>query len=509
MLGFDFDVTGTESVRQTGQTFLEKLRSENREHPAQHGATPFTVASDITGLALRYHPGSQIRFLDPCIGTGIFFSAFLHEAEHRGGELQIHAAHGVERDEQFAALAHDLWAPAGLTVHELDFMALTESDLPKATMVLSRPPATQHHRLTSEEKIRSADAAETATGIRPTGLTDVYNHFVLASHQFLADGAVAAWLVPSKFLHHTTGRALRSYLTGQVRLRRIHSFDRGALGTMGHDDDIADWSVVVFTNETAQPTDSVELSAGGEIFGAETTTTVTQSELSTSSDWTTFYQHTAEHAAPPTLEDFFFIRRGWEVPGGKFFIQSENRAWALGIQPFHMNPLLPPPEQVNTKIITADKWGYPVGDNRKVVLTSHDDEYTLEDTDPAFLAYLQAANGDTRDAAKRPESVLWYSLHLRRPAPILVQPAGDTDPGPFKFIINESEGIAGPGWITMSPNLGFAKPWFLNNDVDWHELVEVLETIPLPDASNKPELSPNAVASLDATAVAEWLATFD
>ena len=78
MLGFDFDVTGTETVRQTGQTFLQKLRSENQEYPSPHGATPFPLASDLTGLALSYHPGSQIQFLEPCLGTGIFFSTLLH-----------------------------------------------------------------------------------------------------------------------------------------------------------------------------------------------------------------------------------------------------------------------------------------------------------------------------------------------------------------------------------------------------------------------------------------------
>ncbi|HEY4557938.1 MAG TPA: hypothetical protein VIG82_07085 [Enteractinococcus sp.] len=510
MLGFDFDVTGTETVRQTGQTFLEKLRSENREHPFQQSATPFSIASDITGLALRYHPGTQIRFLEPCLGTGIFFSAFLHEADNRSGQLQIRSAHGVEHEEQFAALAHDLWAPAGLTVHELDFMALSEADLPKATMVLSRPPATQHHRLSSDDKIRAADAAEAATQLRPTGLTDLYNYYVLATHKFLADGAVSAWLLPTKFLHHTAGRALRTYLTRQVRLQRIHNFDSGALGVQGHREEILDWSVVVFTNEAAQPTDTVELTAGGEIFGAETSTTATHAELADSSEWHLFWQHgEAAQITSPLLEDFFFIRRGWEIPGGKFFIQSENRAWALGIQPFHMHPLLPPPDQVDTKIIGADDWGYPEGDNRRVVLTSHDDLYTLEEKDPAFRQYLETADDETKAAAQRPDSSRWYSLHLRRPAPILVQPATEQDPGPFRFIINESNGIAGPGWVTMTPNLGFAKPWFLNHDVDWHELVEVLESIPTPDPPAKPELSPSAVAALDATAVADWLASCD
>lgn len=507
MLGFDFDVTGTETVRQTGQTFLQKLRSENQEYPSPHGATPFPLASDLTGLALSYHPGSQIQFLEPCLGTGIFFSTLLHEAENRVGEIKIQSAHGIEREDQFAALAHDLWAPAGLTVHNLDFMTLDEDLIPKATMVVSRPPVTQHHRLSSASKIRAADAAEAATGLRPTGLTDLYSHFVLATHKFLSDGAVSTWLLPTKFLHHTAGRALRTYLADQVRLRRIHNFASGALGVEGHRDEILDWSAVVFTKERNRPDDQVELTTGEDLFGPEATTTATHGDLAASADWTEFWDHSDPAlTAPPTLEDFFFIRRGWDVPAAHFFIQPEARAWAFGIQPFHMHPMLPPPEDFTEHVVEADQWGYPVGEHRNVLLTSHVDEDRLATQDPAFLRYLQSANGDTRQEAKRPESGLWYSLHVRRPAPILVQPAAADDPGPFRFIVNESEGIAGPGWITMSPNIGFAKPWFIDNDVDWHALVKVLESIPALDP--KPELSSSAVAALDATAVADWIATF-
>src|SRR5690554_6867512 len=135
VLDFDFDVTGTETVRQTGQAFLEKLRSNAKADPTEQGATPFPEASEITGLALRYHPGSNIEFLEPCVGTGIFFSALLHHVADRNGSLTIHSAHGVERDGQFATLAHDLWAPAGLDVHTLDFLKLTTDDLPRASMV--------------------------------------------------------------------------------------------------------------------------------------------------------------------------------------------------------------------------------------------------------------------------------------------------------------------------------------------------------------------------------------
>lgn len=506
MLGFDFDISGTESVRQTGQVFLEKLRSDDQHHPSQQGATPLEIASDIAGLALRYHPGRDISFLEPCIGSGIFFSALLHDAPDHDGGLEIRAAHGVEPDEQFAALAHDLWAPAGLTVHDLDFMNLSAADLPKATLVLSRPPTTPHHRLTSEQKIMAADSAEEATGIRPTGLADAYIPFLLATHKFLAPGAVSAWILPTAFLQRSAGQALRSYLARQVRIQRIHTFDRGVLGATGHDDEILDWSVIVFTNQTAQPTDTFKFSSGGELFGADTTVEVPYSQLDPAASWANLDQRgDATDQISYTMDDFFRIRRGWTPPGEKFFVLDEPRAWALGLQPFHMHPMLPSPKNVAADVIKPDEWGYPEADNRRVVVFSRYDTNILADKDPAFLEYLGAANGDTIQESEERGNKAWYNLHLPGVAPILVQPANADDPAPFRFIQNKSNGIAGPGWITMYPNLAWARPELILNGIDWDAVQLALEAIRLPDASKKPELTPQAVASLDATVIAEYL----
>ena len=510
MLDFDFDVTGTETVRQTGQAFLEKLRSDAKADPAEQGATPFPEASEITGLALRYHQGPGINFLEPCVGTGIFFSALLHHVADRQGALAIHTAHGVERDDQFAALAHDLWAPAGLEVHLRDFLGASKDDLPQASMVLSRPPATFHHRLSSDAKVRAADAAEASSGIRPTGIADLYSHFVLATHKFLAPNAVSAWVLPTKFLRHSSGQALRVYLSQHVRLHRIHSYTAGAFDVTRLEETIDEWSVVVFTNQQPDPSDTFEFSFGGELLDPDQDTQMTYGRLDPDANWLQLAD--LDDDAPMksyTLEDFFFIRCGWEVPGAKFFVQPEDRAWAIGIQPMHMHPLLPEPDTVTDAVISADNWGWPAYENRQVVLTSNKDRATLARLDPAFLQYLDAANGDTRQEARQSKDTPWYSLHVRRPAPIVVKPAATAAKGAFRFILNQSDGIAGPGWVTLSPNLGFAKPWFLNNDVNWSEVIEVLESIRLPEDVSTSVFSPDVLASLDARVLAEYLASFD
>ncbi|NLZ99289.1 MAG: hypothetical protein GX920_10855, partial [Micrococcus sp.] len=94
-------------------------------------------------------------------------------------------------------------------------------------------------------------------------------------------------------------------------------------------------------------------------------------------------------------------------------------------------------------------------------------------------------------------------------APILVQHAKADDRAPFRFVQNQSNGIAGPGWITMYPNLAWAQPELILNGIDWDAVQLALEAIRLPDPSKKPELTPQAVASLDATVIAEHFGLTD
>ena len=116
-------------------------------------------------------------------------------------------------------------------------------------------------------------------GIRPTGIADLYTHFVLATHKFLAPQAVSAWVLPTKFLRHSSGRALRSYLSQHVRLHRIHAYDAGAFDVTRLDETIDEWSVVIFTNQPPQPSDAFEFSIGGQLLDPHETTQLTYESL--------------------------------------------------------------------------------------------------------------------------------------------------------------------------------------------------------------------------------------
>src|SRR5699024_3002826 len=157
-----------------------------------------------------------------------------------------------------------------------------------------------------------------------------------------------------------------------------------------------EWSVVIFTNEPAAATDSFNFSSGGELFGPDTTVELSYERLDPEISWGNLIDDQPPKRNSDLMDDFFWIRRGWDLACTKLLVQSDNRACAVVIQPSHMRTMLPPPPDVTGAVIKSDDRGYPLADNRHVVITSHDNIYDLEAKDPALLEYLSAANGDTR-----------------------------------------------------------------------------------------------------------------
>ncbi|MDR1014418.1 MAG: SAM-dependent methyltransferase, partial [Coriobacteriales bacterium] len=83
-----------EQRRQALQAELDEKRSTDyRRHLGQF-ATPPELASEIVSYGLSLMGGRPIRFLEPAVGTGSFFSALLACAGSEG----VESATGLEVD---------------------------------------------------------------------------------------------------------------------------------------------------------------------------------------------------------------------------------------------------------------------------------------------------------------------------------------------------------------------------------------------------------------------------
>jgi type I restriction-modification system DNA methylase subunit len=73
-----FDLTSTEAQRIIEQTQLDAAKNSTERNRLGQFATPNTLAIEIINYSKTLlPPDRKIRFLDPAIGTGSFYSALL------------------------------------------------------------------------------------------------------------------------------------------------------------------------------------------------------------------------------------------------------------------------------------------------------------------------------------------------------------------------------------------------------------------------------------------------
>jgi adenine-specific DNA-methyltransferase len=142
-----------EQERLSLQIRLDALRLQAERNRLGQFAIPTPLAHDIVrfGVALLGEKQS-IRFLNPAIGTGSFFSALLHTVPGS----RVEAAKGFELDTHYGGPARELWRDTLLDLAVADF---TRAEPPRKeaerfNLLICNPPYVRHHHLANEEKIR-------------------------------------------------------------------------------------------------------------------------------------------------------------------------------------------------------------------------------------------------------------------------------------------------------------------------------------------------------------------
>src|SRR5271166_1297509 len=138
-----------EERRLVEQVRLDGLKSAAERNKWGQFATPSPLAVSLARHARALMGSTRVRFLDPAIGTGSFFSALLDVC--KPGEIA--EASGVELDPLFVSAARGLWEGHGLNIVHGDFTEL-EPPAGRFNLVLTNPPYVRHHHLSGEDKNR-------------------------------------------------------------------------------------------------------------------------------------------------------------------------------------------------------------------------------------------------------------------------------------------------------------------------------------------------------------------
>src|ERR1022692_1390152 len=147
-----------ENRRTELQTQLDALKSQAERNKLGQFATPTQLANDVVSYGLSLLPKSvPVRFFDPAIGTGSFYSALNSMSKDR----PVQSASGFEIDAHYGEPAKSLWkgSPVKITVADFTRQTAPVDDERRATLLICNPPYVRHHHLDGGEKSRLQAAA--------------------------------------------------------------------------------------------------------------------------------------------------------------------------------------------------------------------------------------------------------------------------------------------------------------------------------------------------------------
>lgn len=450
---------------------LDKQKTQEERNKLGQFATPTKLAMEMLEYTKSLlPPNSEINFLDPAIGTGSFYSALLRTFP----TSQITAAMGYEIDPLCGLPSTNFWNKQHLKLYITDFTQAIPPNIndQKPNLLICNPPYVRHHHLQKAEKQRLQKRSEQETEIKLSEQAGLYAHFLLISHNWMAENGLAGWLIPGEFMSVNYGRQIKKYLLTKVTLLHIHCFNPNDVQF----EDALVSSAIVWFKKSVPPDDHVaKLTYGGTLLKPKISKNISIQHLSSKAKWSGLFLDTdnerihvdenikrnqennilEKKEEQLLLSDFFDVKRGIATGANKYFILSQEQASEYQIPKEFLTPILPNPRNLKSNVIEADEYKNPILDQKLYLLTCN---LPLEDVENKYLSlwkYLQIGiktginNGYLCQSRK-----LWYLQEKRPECTFLCAYMGRQNSEkntPFRFILNFSAATATNSYHILCP----------------------------------------------------------
>lgn len=413
-------------------------------------ATPPELARDVATAVTIYaglSPNGMVDFGDPAFGNGVLYAA----AREAIGADRINSARVVEIDEATARSTSQRWSRSGISVLNADFLGVPAEE-GAWSMVLANPPYRRSQDITQNLSHLRAAIAE-RTGISVSARSDLYVYFLLQADAWLRQGGIAAWILPSEFQVTSYGVAIRRYLSTQVELLRIHTYDaRDPL----FDNALASTCVVIFRKRTPSPSHPSEVTFGGTLAEPGKIRHVPARTLAASARWSFAALDeplVVDHADDRfhRLGELFDFSRGIATGANSYFVLDDTQLETLSVDRRWVRPLIPRARHVPDGQIFGDDQGDPLPRSGRWLIDTSATVDEIGDGSPEFADYLrrlEAAVGDRFLVARRPSP---FKQERREPAPFLFVYMAKTDTRTPRFLVNYSRAVHLNNMIGMYP----------------------------------------------------------
>jgi hypothetical protein len=430
------------------QQQLDSVKTIEERRCLGQFSTPYELAKEIIVFGLDLLDGeSPVSFFDPAFGTGVFYSALLDAI----GSERIARAKGIEIDPHYGVPSQILWAGQNIDVQISDFTR--EKPDQKYNFVICNPPYVRHHLINSMDKARIREKTINDCGYRLSGLAGLYCHFLLQSYQWMEDGGIAGWLIPSEFMDVNYGREVKQFLLHHVELLRVHRFDPH---DVQFEDALVSSAVVWFRKLQPSEPYSVEFSFGGTLLHPAIIREVNSRVLSNEAKWTRFPSLSSREPkrSIPRLSDYFSVKRGIATGNNGFFILPKSKIFELNLPFEFFRPVFPSARYVHDTEVHADSNGNPKLPQELFLLDCRLPEEEIREFYPTLWAYLEQGRWTVANGYLCKSRKCWYFQEQREAPPYICTYMGREKAekkGAFRFILNHSKAVVTNSYLALYP----------------------------------------------------------